>query len=141
MLKYLSISAAVGVLATLLDWGLLVLLVKLGISERWAVVPAFISGAAVQFWGNRRWTFGQRGIGGHDAIARQSVRFIIVEAGTLALNFSAYNALREPSLLGIDFRAARVIAGFVVYICFSMPMWRWVFGVTPGAASPRDAQV
>ena len=132
LVRYVGTSAIVGIIATLVDWGVLVVVVWAGMSERWAVVPAFLAGAALQFVGNRRYTFGQRGPADRDLLRRQVVRFIMVEFWTLVLNAVIYNVLREPSLLNVDYRVSRVVAGLVVYLGFSIPLWRWVFSTRRG---------
>ena len=44
-------SATVGIVATVVDWLVLVAAVWVGMSERWAIVPAFLAGVVVQFFG------------------------------------------------------------------------------------------
>ena len=118
-------SALVGVVASVVDWLVLVLAVHGGVSQRYAVVPAFVAGAAVQFLGNRRFAFDAHRDGSRAVWMRQIVRFVGIEMCTLALNAVLYAVLREGA--GIDYRLARPIAAFVVYAGFSFPMWRWVF--------------
>ncbi len=129
-----STSAVVGIVASIVDWIVLVVAVWLGMSERWAVVPACVAGVIVQFFGNQRYTFGA-----HRATSdfgRQVWRFTIVELGTLALNAIVYNLLRE--WIGIDYRISRLVAAQVVYLGFSLPLWHWVFAKSIPANRPDD---
>jgi putative flippase GtrA len=118
-------SAAVGIAATLVDWLVLVAAVWGGMSERWAIVPAFLAGVVVQFLGNQRFTFRAHLAASPGAFQRQVLRFILVEIGTLAITVLVYNAFREWA--GIDYRIARLLSATVVYLWFSLPMWHWVF--------------
>lgn len=125
-------SAGVGIFATVVDWLVLVVAVRLaGVPERWAIVPAFLAGVLVQFFGNQRLTFRAHGPATRPSdLWRQGRRFVIVEAGTLALSAFAYNLLREAA--GVDYRLARVAAGLLVYVLFSLPLWHWVFSPPKG---------
>ena len=125
--RVFTASAIVGILATLLDWALLVGLVWLGFSQRYAIFPACAAGLVVQFFGNRHYAFQVRGRLAQKLLRRQIFRFVIVEIATLLLNALIYNLLRE--MAGIDYRLSRVIAGFGVYCAFSLPMWAWVFSI------------
>lgn len=126
-----STSAAVGIAATLLDWSVLVISVRiLHVPQAWAIIPAFLAGLLVQFVGNQRYAFRARATA-PAALWRQARRFALVEAGSLALNALIYNLLRDAA--HVDYRAARVVAGLLVYLAFSLPLWHWVF------ANPRDA--
>ncbi len=118
-------SAAVGVVATVVDWLVLVAAVWVGVSERWAIVPAFLAGVVVQFSGNQRFTFRAHLAASPGVLRRQILRFILVEIGTLAITVIVYNAFRE--WVGIDYRIARLLSATVVYLGFSLPMWHWVF--------------
>lgn len=129
-------SAAVGIAATLVDWLVLVAAVWGGMSERWAIVPAFVSGVVVQFFGNQRFTFRAHLTASPGVLRRQVLRFIFVEMGTLAITAFVYNAFREWA--GIDYRIARLLSATVVYLGFSLPMWHWVFRQPGGDARVRD---
>ncbi len=118
-------SATVGIAATLVDWLVLVAVVWGGMSERWAIVPAFLAGVVVQFFGNQRFTFRAHRDASPGVLRGQVLRFILVEMGTLVITALVYNAFREWA--GIDYRIARVLSATVVYLGFSLPMWHWVF--------------
>lgn len=118
-------SAAVGISATVVDWLVLVAAVRGGVSERWAIVPAFLAGLVVQFFGNQRFTFRAHLTESPAVLRRQVLRFILVEMGTLVITAIVYNAFREWA--GIDYRIARLLSATVVYLGFSLPMWHWVF--------------
>lgn len=122
-------SAIVGIVASMVDYVVLLLAVALGMAERWAILPACTAGIVVQFFGNQRYAFKAHRDPG--AFRRQVWRFMVVEAMTLLLNGVVYNVLREAA--GMDYRWARIVAAFGVYILFSLPLWHWVF------AKPRDA--
>lgn len=113
----------VGIVASVVDYLVLLLAVALGMAERYAILPACTAGIVVQFFGNQRFAFKAHNDPG--ALRRQAWRFLVVEALTLLLNAVVYNLLREAA--GIDYRWARIIAAFGVYMLFSLPMWHWVF--------------
>jgi putative flippase GtrA len=123
--RVLVASSAVGIVATLVDWGLLIALVHLGMHERFAILPACATGLVIQFFGNRRYAFGVRGTEARRSFGRQVWRFALVEVGTLLLNVVVYNVLREAG--GIDYRISRALTGLGVYLGFSLPLWGWVF--------------
>ncbi len=125
-------SAVVGIVASVVDYLVLLLAVGLGMAERYAIVPACTAGIVVQFFGNQRFAFKSHKDPG--ALRRQAWRFLVVEALTLLLNAVVYNLLREA--VGIDYRLARIIAAFGVYMLFSLPMWHWVFA-KPKNRNPR----
>jgi putative flippase GtrA len=118
-------SAAVGIAATIVDWLVLVAAVWGGMSERWAIVPAFLAGVVVQFFGNQRFTFRAHLAASLGVVRRQVLRFTLVEVGTLVITAIVYNLFREWA--GIDYRVARLLSATVVYGGFSLPMWHWVF--------------
>ncbi|QOV88451.1 GtrA family protein [Humisphaera borealis] len=129
----LTASAIVGIVASIVDYGVLLLAVWLGMAERWAIIPACVAGIVVQFFGNQRFAFKAHTHGDRGAFGRQVWRFLLVEALTLLLNAVVYNLLREAA--GIDYRWARLIAAFGVYMLFSLPMWHWVFAKPKSEAS------
>ena len=118
----LSRSALVGVGATLVDLGALLVLVEgLGVEPLVANVPALIAGLLVQFIGNKVYAFQDRST----RYLEQGVRFAAVEAGAFALNALAFHLLL--TLTPTPFVAARIIGSAAVYFGFSYPLWTRIF--------------
>jgi putative flippase GtrA len=131
------ISVLVGLLASVADWFTLVLCVHVGVPQRYAIVPAFCVGTAVQFVGNRRYAFGWRGVQDRALVHRQVLLFLLTESVALVLNAVVYNLLRESGR--VDYRLSRPIASLLVYAGFSYPLWRRVFAPRAPAGVRADA--
>lgn len=92
-----------------------------GIAPSSARLPALITGACCQFFGNRSYTF--RASAGK--LSRQAKLFLAAEAITLGLNWSIFQLLIRhvegipPELLGF-------LGTFVVFVSFAYPVRRWV---------------
>jgi putative flippase GtrA len=115
-------GAGIGVLATIVDLAVLLLLVEgAGISPLVANIPALLVGAAVQFVGCRHVVFRSR----EAKLGQQIVGFAVTEAATLALNGLAFHVLL--TLTPVPYPFARPIGTFLVFVLFSFPMWRLVF--------------
>lgn len=123
-------SSAVGLAATLADFGVLELLVRgLHVEPSKAKVGSFLVGLTVQFFGNRTFAFHATGGG----LGRQVALFCGVESISLTLNWLLFRFLVHSLHLSIE--VANVIVTFVVYVGFSYPAWRLVFRVR----KPRPA--
>jgi len=119
-------SAAVGIVATLVDLGALWALVHgAGLHPALANVPALALGLAVQFTGNKLYAFRDRS----RDLARQGARFAAVEAGAFALNALAYHLL--VMFTPVPYPLARLFGSSLVYFGFSFPLWGRIF--RPGA--------
>jgi putative flippase GtrA len=131
VLRFLR-GSAVGIVATLLDMGVLAILVEgLRLAPAQANVPALIAGAAVQFLGCRHLVF--RACTG--SVPRQLVGFAATEAGTLALNGIVFHLL--VSLTPVPYPLARMLGTFLVFVGFSYPLWGRVFRpASAGGAEP-----
>ncbi|MFK8000579.1 MAG: GtrA family protein [Polyangiales bacterium] len=115
-------ALGIGGLATLVDLGLLLVLVEiLGLSPEAANVPALLGGAVVQFVGCRQLVFRK----GKRSVRSTLLPFAIVEVGTLLLNAFLFVALVR--LLPVPYAALRLLTTFVVFVGFSFPAWHWVF--------------
>lgn len=115
-------SALVGLVATGVDVGALALLVGPGgLTPVGANVPALALGVTVQYFGNRRFAFRDRS---RDHL-RKGALFLLVEAGTFALNAIAFHLL--VTLASFPFPAARVAGTLTVYLLFSYPLWARIF--------------
>ena len=124
-------SAAVGLVATVVDLGLLALFVHgLGIPALAANVPALLVGLAIQFVGNKYWAFRDPS----PNLARQLALFSLVEIGAFALNAGMFHAL--VGTFGMPPLVARPMASAVVYFGFSLALWRLIFR-TPAAVAAR----
>lgn len=121
-------AAVTGSGATLVDLGVLSLLVQVG---RWdpraASLPALVAGGVANFLGNRHFAF--RAAAG--SIARQALFYTLVEVIALALNGALYDAaLRAVPAAGHGYWAVRLVTSHLVFVCWSYPLWRRVFSVS-----------
>jgi len=127
-------SLLAGAAATLTDFGVFFVLHNgLGVDALWATVPALITGAIVNFVGNRRYAFhAHRG-----KLTKQAQRFTIVTLIALGLNFlifwGAHKLLPSwPAWL------MRVIIGNLVYLAWSYPMFQVVFRTVARSNTPQS---
>jgi putative flippase GtrA len=112
----------VGSGATLADFSVFTTCVRLvGMGPSAARLPALLTGACFQFFGNRSFTFrAQAG-----SLTRQAWLFVIAEAITLGLNWSIFHLLVThvdsvpPELLGF-------LGTFITFVAFAYPVRRWV---------------
>jgi putative flippase GtrA len=123
----------VGILATLTGLGALAVMVyAMGVAPQVASWPSLLLGAAVQFIGNREWAFAARA----GCVKRQLLGFTLVEIVTLGLNGGIYHVLIVvgPSREDWDLwpMAARLATESAVFLAWSYPMWRLVFGMQTG---------
>jgi len=116
-------TGGVGVVATAVDLLVLALLVELvRLPPAVANIPALATGAVAQFVGCRYFAFrAQRG-----SLKRQLAGFLATEIATLVLNAIAFHVLITAT--PISYVLARPLATFLVFIGFSYPLWRLVFG-------------
>jgi putative flippase GtrA len=126
-------STLVGALATLVDLGVVALLVgALHVAPRAANLPALLAGAVVQFVGNRAFAF--RATSG--PLARQVALFALAEAGAFALNGVLFHVVAGWVARGVvGAVAARAITTNAVYVFYSYPVWRRVFRPAPARAT------
>ena len=86
-----------------------------------ARAPALLTGACIQFFGNRRFTFRAH----HRPLGRQAKLFLLFETVTLVLNWLLFQALLAllpalaPELLSF-------IGTFVVFVGFNYPVRRHI---------------
>ena len=112
----------VGVLATGADLATLALLVEgAHLSPAAANVPALLVGLVVQFVGCRAFVFPH----GEHGLFAQAFRFLVAEAGTLALNGIIFHVL--VSATTIPYALSRPVGQLAVFVLFSYPAWRRVF--------------
>jgi putative flippase GtrA len=113
-----SRAVVVGGVATAGDFTVLTTLVRLvGVDPAWARAPALLTGACVQFLGNRTFTF--RAQAGR--MSRQARLFLLFESVTLCLNWLIYQGL----LKALPFVAPEVLSfmgTFIVFVCFNYPV-------------------
>jgi putative flippase GtrA len=115
-------AVIVGSGATLADFSVFTTCVRLaGMAPSAARLPALLTGACFQFFGNRSFTFrAQAG-----KLTRQAWLFVIAEGITLGLNWSIFHLLVThvdgvaPELLGF-------LGTFVTFVAFAYPVRRWV---------------
>ena len=126
--KILARSAGVGLVATAVDLGALLLLVQAcGLDPRVANVPALLLGVVAQFLGNKLVAFRDRS----PDVGRQGARFLLVEAGALLLNAAAFHLL--VTLTPLPYPAARVLGQSLIYFGYSFPLWGRIFQAPAGA--------
>lgn len=113
-----SRALIVGGFATAGDFTVLTTLVRLaGVDPAWARAPALMTGACIQFLGNRTFTF--RAQAGR--MSRQAKLFLLFESVTLLLNWSIYQGLLKllpaapPEVLSF-------LGTFIVFVCFNYPV-------------------
>ncbi len=113
-------SLLAGGMATVVDVGVLALLVAAGVDARIANVPALLIGAIVSFVANRWFAFRA-----HGDVARHAFGFSIVEAIALGLNAVLFDfAVRVvPGHPVIE----RLVTTNLVYLLWSYPLWRLIF--------------
>jgi putative flippase GtrA len=151
-------SAGVGAVATLVDLSALQLLVHaLSFSPEQANLPALLLGVATQFFGTKLFAFKspahgarlgagrrirrrelwrRRGSGTPAAgLAVQGGRFLLVEAGAIALNAIAFALLIR--LTPLPLFAARLAGSSLVYFAYSYPLWDRIFAAEPAAGAPQ----
>ena len=127
-------SLLTGGAATLVDLGVIAAAVGLlHLTPSAANAPALLAGAAVQFFGNRRFAFRSRG-----PLGRQAALFAASEVVTLALNFLLYQLVvtRVPRLGPAGAVLARAVTTNLVFLLWSYPVWARVFRGQGEAAEP-----
>jgi putative flippase GtrA len=92
-----------------------------GISPSWARLPALLTGACCQFFGNRGYTFRARA----GDLSRQAQLFLLAESITLGLNWSVFHLLVTHAS-GVPPELLSFLGTFVVFIAFAYPVRRWV---------------
>ena len=125
-------AGAAGIAATLVDLGVLALLVSgCGMHPRLASIPALIAGGIANFIGNRHFAFrAQQG-----SVARQALGYTAVELVALALNGLLYDfVLRTFPITAGAYGLVRLATSHLVFLAWSFPLWRRVFTVRPQPA-------
>lgn len=115
-------SAAVGLVATLVDLAALsVLISAFAWTPRSASLPALALGVATQFVGNKIFAFRNR----ERAWLRQGAKFAIVEAASFSLNIALFDI--AVTRLPLPPVAVRLVTTSVVYFAFCLPLWSHIF--------------
>jgi putative flippase GtrA len=123
-------SVAVGIVATALDFGVLLLLVSgLGVSPRLASFPALAFGVAAQFAGNKWLAFRDSSTGWR----RQAALFLGVEALGLLSNLVLFDRL--IAWTPWPYLPCRLLSTALVYFGLCLPLWARIF-VRGAAAAP-----
>jgi len=91
-----------------------------------ARLPALVTGACCQFFGNRRFTF--RASAGK--LSRQAQLFVLAEAITLALNWSLFQLLLRK-FAGVPPELLSFLGTFLVFVSFAYPVRRLVIFRVP----------
>ena len=130
-------AGAAGVFATLVDLGVLTLLVSVfHWDPRSASVPALLAGGVANFVGNRHFAF--RASDG--SLARQALGYTLVELVALALNGVLYDTvLRTAPVTASAYWAVRLVTSHLVFLCWSYPLWRRVFSTSHASAATSRA--
>ncbi len=127
-------SAIAGGAATLVDLGVLAFAVGvLHVTPTAANAPAAVAGAVVQFFGNRSFAFKSKG-----PLAQQASLFAAAELVTIALNLMLFQLVATHAPLGVGGALlARVVTTNLVFVLWSYPVWRRVFGQVLDLPSAR----
>ena len=88
-----------------------------GVDPAWARAPALMTGACIQFLGNRSFTF--RAQAGR--LSRQARLFLLFESLTLALNWGLYQGLLK-ALPMLAPEVLSFIGTFLVFVSFNYPL-------------------
>jgi putative flippase GtrA len=127
-------SAGVGAMATLVDLSALQLLVHaLSFTPAQANLPALLLGVATQFFGSKLFAFKSPAHGARLAV--QGGRFLLVEAGAIALNALAFALLIR--LTPLPLVVARIAGSSLVYFAYSYPLWDRIFAAAAAAEAPQ----
>jgi putative flippase GtrA len=122
----LSRSAAVGLVATGLDFLVLIALASVfGVPPRIASLPALSLGILAQFIGNKWIAF--RDSSGN--WGRQAVCFLAIEALGFACNALCFDRLLV--LTHLPYVVCRALSTSLVYFCVCLPLWSRLFSATP----------
>jgi putative flippase GtrA len=126
VLRFLRAGLA-GLAATLVDLAVLAVLVSgLHVDARVASLPALVLGGVANFIGNRHFAFRAQG----GSFGRQAMLYAVVEVAALAMNGLLYDlALRVIPGATHAYVLVRVCTSHIVFLCWSYPLWRWVFRV------------
>ncbi len=129
-------SALTGGAATLADLGVIAFAVGvLGVAPTVANAPALLTGAVVQFFGNRHFAFR----GGRGSLLRQVALFVVTEAVTLLLNGVLYHLAvthlphGAPALVSAVL--LRAVTTNLVFVLWSYPVWKRIFAAPPAGAA------
>ena len=124
-------SSAVGIVATMIDFAVLELLVRvLHLDRTAAKIPALALGTLTQFLGSRYYAFNA----GSGALGRQLKWFVFVEFCAYWATVGVFHLLE--SRLHVPMEIANLASGSVVYFGFSYPIWKRVFSVRPSELVP-----
>lgn len=126
-------AVIVGSGATLADLSVFETCVRaVGMAPSAARFPALLTGACLQFVGNRGFTFrAQAG-----SLPRQAWLFVVAEALTLALNWSIFHLL-VTNIDGVPPELLGFLGTFIVFITFAYPVRRWVIFRLPPEPGTR----
>jgi putative flippase GtrA len=112
----------VGSGATLADFSVFTSCVRLvGMAPSAARLPALLTGACFQFFGNRSFTFRAQG----GSLTRQAWLFVVAEAITLGLNFCIFHLL-VTHVDGVPPELLSFLGTFITFVAFAYPVRRWV---------------
>jgi putative flippase GtrA len=111
LLEFLRFGV-VGTLGFLVDAGVLLAAIALGLGPWLGRLVSFLMAATVTYTLNRAWTFRQR-TGGGGASAGQWARFVVVNLGGFAANYGTYAVLLATSATVAAWPVLGVAAGSI----------------------------
>lgn len=117
-----------GGIATLADLGVLSILVSLlHVPARAASVPALLVGGVVNFIGNRKFAFREKGkVAG--SLPKQVFLYGVVEVVALVLSALLFDtALRHVHIAQNIYPLVRLATGSIVFFLWSYPLWKRIF--------------
>lgn len=119
----LSKSAFTGIIATVVDMGLLALLVEVfSVPAIWANSVGLITGATIQFTGNKFLAFEG---GKKRGLKHEILFFLLAEALSLGLNFFGFYFFMQ--WFKLNYIITRLIVTTAVFLGISYPIWFWIF--------------
>jgi putative flippase GtrA len=120
-------AGAAGIVATLVDLGVLALLVSVfHVDARIASIPALLAGGVANFVGNRWFVF--RATSPGSSLAKQAAGYSVVEIVALGFNALLFDVvLRVFPILRAAYAVVRLVTSNLVFLGWSLPMWRRVF--------------
>lgn len=120
LFKTFSKAQVASLSATAVDYGATVVLVEL--AGAWYVAATALGaflGAVTNFLMNRHWSFQAT----HVSVRGQATRYLLVSAGSLALNTVAVYGFTDG--LGFKYMISKVVASLMVGFFYNFPLHRW----------------
>jgi putative flippase GtrA len=130
-LRRFARSSLMGMLASAVDFGTLVLCARLlGIDPLWSKALALLLGSATQFVGSRHFAFRARS----GQLHRQLKLYVAAEVCATLLTLVVFRVMMRT--LHMPLELANLVTGPIVHIGFSYPVWKRIFATPQNAPTP-----